>query len=165
MSVDYSKKKAVIATNKGSFTVGFRPDKAPLHVENFVQLAMAGKYDGAPFHRIISGFMIQGGDFTNKNGTGGHSWKGPGTTVKAEFNDIPHDKGTLSMARTNDPNSGGSQFFVCVGRQTFLDGKYTAFGQVESGYEVVDAISKVKTGAGDKPVDPVTMTSVKIVDA
>ena len=167
---DYTKKRAIVETTKGTFTLKFRPDKAPLHVENFVKLAEAGKYDGTQFHRVIDGFMIQGGDFDNiakpeRMGTGGHSWKGPGTTVKAEFNDIPHDKGTLSMARSNDPNSAGAQFFVCVGRQSFLDGKYSAFGQVETGYEVVDAISKVKRDPRDKPLEAVIMKSVKIVDA
>jgi len=164
-ATDYSKKRATVETNKGSFTIKFRADKAPLHVENFVKLAEGGKYNGSPFHRVIPGFMIQGGDFTKKDGTGGHSWNGPGTTIKAEFNDIQHDKGTVSMARTSDPNSAGSQFFVCVGRQTFLDNKYTAFGQVESGYEVVDAISKMKCDGRDKPVEDVIIQSVKLFDA
>jgi peptidyl-prolyl cis-trans isomerase B (cyclophilin B) len=163
--VDYSKKKVIIETNKGSFTVKLFADKAPQHVENFVKLAEAGKYNGTTFHRIIAGFMIQGGDFTKGDGTGGHAWKGPNSTIPAEFNDTLHDKGVLSMARTNDPNSAGSQFFVCVGRQSFLDKKYSAFGQVESGYEVVEAISKVKTDSRDKPLEPIVMKTVKVVDA
>jgi len=162
--VDYSKKRAVVTTNMGAFRVKFFPAKAPLHVENFVKLAESGYYDKTTFHRVIAGFMVQGGD-PKGTGMGGHSWRGPGTTVPAEFNDTPHDKGTLSMARTNDPNSAGSQFFICVGRQAFLDRQYSAFGQVESGYEVVEAISKTRTGANDRPVAPVVMTSVKIVDA
>lgn len=166
-TVDYSKKRATVETNKGTFTVSFFADKAPLHVENFIKLAEAGKYNGVHFHRIIPNFMIQGGDFENINnpgrmGTGGHSWKGPGSKVKAEFNDIAHDKGILSAARTNDPNSAGSQFFVCVARVGSLDRQYSAFGKVESGYEVVDAISHVKTGAGDKPVEPVVINKVTI---
>jgi peptidyl-prolyl cis-trans isomerase B (cyclophilin B) len=165
--VDYSKTRATIETNKGTFVVSFFADKAPLHVENFVQLAKAGKYDGVHFHRIIPNFMIQGGDFENiqnpsRMGTGGHSWKGPGSKLKAEFNDTPHDKGILSAARTSDPNSAGSQFFVCVARVSSLDRQYSAFGKVESGYEVVEAISKVKTGAGDKPVEPVVIKKVTI---
>ncbi len=163
VATDYSTKRAVVETNKGTFTVRFLPDKAPLHVENFVKLAEAGYYNNTTFHRIIPGFMIQGGD-PEGTGMGGHSWRGPGTTVKAEFSDIPHDKGTLSMARTNDPNSAGSQFFVCVGRQSFLDGKYSAFGQVEQGYEVVEAISKVQTDKRDKPLEPVIMKGIRIVD-
>jgi peptidyl-prolyl cis-trans isomerase B (cyclophilin B) len=164
----YANKRAVVETNKGTFKLKFFPEKAPLHVENFVKLAESGFYDNTTFHRIIPGFMIQGGD-PEGTGMGGYSWKGKGTNVPAEFNDTPHDKGTLSMARANDPNSAGSQFFICVGRQSFLDGKYSAFGQVESGYDVVDAISKVATSQGprdrDRPLEPVIMKSVKVVDA
>ena len=167
---DYTKKRAVVETNKGTFKLKFFPDKAPLHVENFVKLAEAGFYDGTTFHRIIPEFMIQGGD-PEGTGMGGHSWKGPTTKVNAEFNDVKHVKGTLSMARSQDPNSAGSQFFICNATNEttrYLDGKYTAFGQVESGIEVVEAISKVPTKGntgGNKPLEPVVMKSVKIVDA
>ncbi len=163
-AADYAKKKVVVETNKGNFTLKFFPEKAPQHVENFMKLVEMGYYNGTVFHRVIPGFMIQGGD-PQGTGMGGHSWKGPGTTLPAEFSDTLHDKGTLSMARTNDPNSAGSQFFICVGRQSFLDRKYSAFGQVESGYEVCEAISKVKCDGRDKPVEAVTMTTFKIVDA
>ena len=164
---DLSKKRAVIETNKGTMKVKFFADKAPLHVENFMKLAEAGYYDNTTFHRIIPEFMIQGGD-PEGTGMGGHSWKGPGTKVNAEFNDTKHERGVLSMARTNDPNSAGSQFFICVAgneKVRFLDGKYSAFGIVESGYEVAEAISKLPRDARDKPKEPVVMKSVKIVDA
>ncbi len=161
--VDYSKKRAVVETPKGSFTLRFFPETAPLHVENFVKLAEAGFYNGSPFHRIIKGFMIQGGD-PQGTGMGGHSWKGPGTTVKAEFSSKPHMPGTPSMARTNDPNSAGSQFFVCLDRQDFLDGQYTVFGEVEQGLDVVQAIGSVKTDRSDRPLEPMKMT-VRVHDA
>ena len=161
---DYANKRAVIETNMGTIKLKFFADVAPNHVENFIKLAEQGLYNNTTFHRVIKGFMIQGGD-PKGNGTGGHSWRGPGTTVNAEFNNKPHKAGTLSMARSSDPNSAGSQFFICVGRQSFLEGQYTAFGECESGYDVADAISKVKTGAQDRPATPVVMQSVTIVDA
>src|SRR5437763_6559984 len=105
----YANKRVVVETNKGTFKLKLFPEKAPQHVENFIKLVEAGFYNNTTFHRIIAGFMIQGGD-PQGTGMGGHSWKGPGASVPAEFNDIPHDKGTLSMARSNDPNSAGSQF-------------------------------------------------------
>ena len=164
-TADYARKRAIVETNFGSFRLRFLPEKAPLHVENFVKLAQSGAYDRTMFHRIVAGFMIQGGD-PQGTGLGGDSWRGPGTTVPAEFNDTPHVKGTLSMARTEDPNSAGSQFFICVERCDFLDGQYTAFGQVEQGYEVVEAMSRVPTNAAnERPLAPVVMMSVRIVDA
>jgi peptidyl-prolyl cis-trans isomerase B (cyclophilin B) len=162
--VGYDRKRAVVHTNFGAFTIRFLPHKAPLHVENFVRLAERGYYDRTMFHRIVAGFMIQGGDPLG-TGLGGDSWRGPGTTVRAEFSDVPHVKGTVSMARTDHPDSAGSQFFICVDRAEFLDGQYSAFGQVEQGYEVVEAMSRVPTNpATERPLQPVVMLSVRIVD-
>lgn len=161
---EYANKAAVIETNHGTIKIGFRADKAPGHVENFVKLAESGYYDNTTFHRLIPGFMIQGGD-PNGDGTGGHSWRGPGTKLKAEFNDIRHVAGTLSMARTSAPHSAGSQFFICLGRQSALDGKYTAFGETVEGYEVVEKIGRLKTEDKNRPATPVTITSVTITDA
>jgi len=162
--VDYSRKRAVVQTNYGAFVIRFLPHKAPLHVENFVKLAERGYYDRTMFHRIVPGFMIQGGD-PQGTGLGGDSWRGPGTFVRAEFSDVPHVKGTVSMARTDDPHSGGSQFFICVDRAAELDGQYSAFAQVEQGYEVVEAMSRVPTNpATERPLQPVVMMSVRIVD-
>lgn len=160
----YADKIGVIETNLGTIKIRFRPDKAPGHVENFCKLAESGYYDGTIFHRIIKGFMIQGGD-PNGTGSGGHSWKGPGSKLTAEFNDLLHESGTVSMARTNDPDSAGSQFFICLGRQSFLDGKYTAFAQTIEGADVVEKIGALRTSRGDRPVETVTMQTVKIADA
>ena len=130
--------KAVISTSAGDMTVELWNDVAPKHAENFLKLARAGFYDNLTFHRILPGFMIQGGCPTG-DGTGG-----PGWTVDAEFNDREHQPGTLSMARSDDPNSAGSQFFICLTREQCrdLDGKYTAFGQVTEGMDVVETLSK-----------------------
>ncbi|GIW72131.1 MAG: peptidylprolyl isomerase [Planctomycetota bacterium] len=160
----YAATRAVVETSLGTFRLRFFPEVAPAHVENFVKLAESGFYDGTTFHRVIKGFMIQGGD-PKGDGTGGHSWKGPGTRLEAEFNDRPHQPGTLSMARTNDPDSAGSQFFICVGRHPFLDGQYTVFGECEAGYEVVERISQVPTDSRDRPREPVTIRKVTIVSA
>ena len=119
--------------NGGKIELELWPDKAPEHVNSFVFLAREGFYDGVTFHRIISGFMAQGGDPTG-TGTGG-----PGYSVPAEFNDSSHVEGVLSMARAQDPNSAGSQFFICNADATFLDNQYTAFGKVTAGMEVVHA--------------------------
>lgn len=120
----------------GEFEILFFPETAPNHVANFVSLARLGFYNGTTFHRVIEGFMAQGGDPTG-SGSGG-----PGYTIPAEFSNLPHKRGTVSMARTNDPNSAGSQFFVCFQETPFLDGQYTVFGEVTRGMEVVDAIRK-----------------------
>jgi len=146
----------------GDMYAEFYPDSAPNHVRNFKWLADHGFYNGVKFHRIIKGFMIQGGD-PSGNGTGG-----PGWTVNAEFNQRPHVKGVLSMARTNDPNSAGSQFFICDNNARFLDGKYTVFGKVIKGMDVLDKILNVPVGPSPQgenssPQQPVVMTSVKIV--
>jgi peptidyl-prolyl cis-trans isomerase B (cyclophilin B) len=147
--------RAVIETRFGNMTLRFFPDVAPRHVKNFLDLAKKGFYDGTIFHRVIPGFMIQGGDPITKDparrseyGTGG-----PGYTIDAEFNNRPHKRGTLSMARRNDPNSAGSQFFICFQmdprQEAALDGHYTVFGEVVSGMEVADKIASL-------PRDPVT---------
>ena len=151
-------KTAVIETNHGPMTVELWDDVAPGHVENFVKLTTSGFYDGLGFHRIIPGFVIQGGCPTG-DGTGG-----PGWDVPAEFNDRPHDEGVLSMARSQDPDSAGSQFFVCLGRDhcQHLDGQYTAFGKVIEGLETVRAIGGAATDGQDRPVEPIVMTSVKM---
>ncbi len=134
--------RAVIETKYGNITLKFFPDIAPGHVKNFLDLAKSGFYDGTVFHRVIAGFMIQGGDPISKDparraayGTGG-----PGYTIKAEFNEKPHKRGILSMARMSAPDTAGSQFFICVKDALFLDRQYTVFGEVVSGMEVADKI-------------------------
>ena len=157
--------KAVIETKFGNMTIRFFPDVAPGHVKNFIDLAKKGTYDNTVFHRVIPGFMIQGGDPTSKDpakrrayGTGG-----PGYAIKAEFNDRPHKRGTLSMARSASPDSAGSQFFICVKDSNFLDRQYTVFGEVESGIEVVDKIVNLPRNSMDKPNERVEM-QVKVVE-
>ena len=134
----------------------FLKDKAPNTCENFITLAKKGFYDGLIFHRVIEGFMIQGGCPLG-NGTGG-----PGYTIKAEFNDTKHLPGIVSMARSSDPDSAGSQFFICVADDAYLDNKYTAFGKVTKGYDVVEKISKVKVNLQDRPLEPVVMKKVYV---
>ncbi len=154
--------QAVISTSLGDVAIELWDDVAPNHVENFLKLARSGFYNDLPFHRIIPDFMIQGG-CPNGDGTGG-----PGWTVKAEFNDRPHRPGTLSMARSADPDSAGSQFFICLTRKRcqHLDGQYTAFGQVTKGMDVVESIGRIqadaRTGA---PADPPRLLGVKPVEA
>ena len=153
--------RARMETSSGVMTFEFFADKAPGHVENFVKLAEKGFYDGTGFHRTIPGFMIQGG-CPKGDGTGG-----PGYTIKAEFNDVHHGRGVLSMARAQNPDSAGCQFFVCHGDAGFLDGKYTAFGKLVEGDATLDKIAKapVKAGAGgerSRPVEPVKIRKVTI---
>ncbi len=154
---------AVIETKFGNIELEFFEDKAPGHVKNFKTLAKTGFYNGTLFHRVIPGFMIQGGDPNTKNpdrsmhGMGGHSWEGPGNTVKAEFTDIRHGRGVLSMARSSDPNSAGSQFFIVVKDANFLDGKYTAFGKVTKGMDVADKIVSTPRDRNDNPHEPISM--------
>ena len=158
--------RAVIETKFGEIEIELLNDKAPGHVKNFVDLAKKGFYDGSVFHRVIPGFMIQGGDPQTKDpktprqlmGTGG-----PGYTIKAEFNDTAHKRGVLSMARSSDPNSAGSQFFVCVGDSLFLDRQYTAFGRVVKGLEVADQIVAAPRDARDNPNERVEM-KVRVVE-
>jgi peptidyl-prolyl cis-trans isomerase B (cyclophilin B) len=157
--------KAVIETTFGTITLKFFPDVAPGHVKNFVDLAKKGFYDGTTFHRVIPGFMIQGGDPNSKSADKGtHGMGGPGYTIKAEFNDRPHKRGTLSMARSQNPDSAGSQFFICVADARFLDKQYTAFGEVESGMEAVDKIVSQARDRNDNPNERIEM-KVKIVEA
>lgn len=140
------------------------PDVAPVTVENFEKLVKEGFYDGLTFHRVISGFMIQGG-CPDGNGCGG-----PGYHIKGEFsnngfkNDLKHTKGVISMARAQDPNSAGSQFFIMHEDAPHLDGQYASFGKVVEGIEVVDEIASVRTDFSDKPLEPQVMKSVTIID-
>src|SRR5215475_12247097 len=157
--------QAIIETKFGSMEIRFFPDKAPKHVENFIQLAKSGFYDKTIFHRVIPGFMIQGGDPNTKDeknksqyGTGG-----PGHNVKAEFNDRPHVRGTVSMARSKEPDSAGSQFFIVVKDSPSLDGQYTVFGEVVKGMEVADKIVSQPRDARDNPLERIEMT-VRIVE-
>ena len=150
---------ARITTTEGDMTIAFLADKAPKHVENFLTLAEKGFYDGTVFHRTIPGFMIQGG-CPNGTGTGG-----PGYTIDAEFNDTPHVRGVVSMARAQDPNSAGSQFFICHGDANFLDNQYTAFGRLIEGEDVLDKIANAPTkpgGEGSSPVAPVKIEKVTV---
>ncbi len=143
----------------GQIVLRLFADVAPNHVKNFVDLAKQGFYDGTTFHRVIPGFMIQGGDPNSKNpDRGSHGMGGPGHKVKAEFSSKPHKRGTLSMARANDPDSAGSQFFICVNDSNFLDWQYTVFGEVQSGLEVVDKVVGVKRDGRDNPLERVEMT-------
>ena len=150
---------AVVETTEGTMTFEFLPEKAPGHVDNFVKLAEKGFYDGTVFHRVIAGFMIQGG-CPRGDGTGG-----PGYTIDAEFNDVPHVRGVLSMARSQDPNSAGSQFFVCHGDAGFLDRQYTAFGRLVDGDDTLEKIATAPVkpgGENSSPVSPVKVTKVTI---
>ncbi|MEO7414011.1 MAG: peptidylprolyl isomerase [Opitutaceae bacterium] len=162
---------AVIKTAYGEMTIAFWPDVAPKTVENFKKLARSGYYDGTAFHRIIKGFMVQGGcPNTKTGGSGMPGTGGPGWKVKAEFNKEPHVRGVISMARSSDPDSAGSQFFLCHGNASFLDGKYTGFGELVKGDDVLEKIANVPTshgGGGEKstPIDRVEVESVKIVAA
>jgi peptidyl-prolyl cis-trans isomerase B (cyclophilin B) len=139
---------AIITTSEGEMVVEFWPDVAPGHVKNFQELARKGFYDGTCFHRVIKGFMIQGGDPLTKDEANRARWGtgGPGHQVKAEFNNKPHIRGVLSMARSSDPNSAGSQFFICHEPAPSLDGKYTAFGKLIKGDDVLEKIATTQTG-------------------
>ena len=155
--------KAIIEVNKfGTIEVELDPNVAPLTVENFVKLANQGFYKGLTFHRVIKGFMIQGG-CPKGNGTGG-----PGYTIKGEFsangvnNPLKHTRGVISMARAMDPNSAGSQFFIMHQDAPHLDGQYAAFGKVTKGIEVVDAIASVKTNYYDMPLEKVVINNIYI---
>ena len=155
---------AVIETTYGIIVIQLFPDVAPAHVDNFVRLANEGYYDGTTFHRVIPGFMIQGGDPNSKDddrsndGQGGHSANGPNTVVNAEFSqDLTHKRGILSMARAQDPNSAGSQFFIVVADSNFLDQQYSIFGEVIEGMDVADKIVNVKKDSADNPLEKITM--------
>jgi peptidyl-prolyl cis-trans isomerase B (cyclophilin B) len=151
---------AVIETKFGEIEIEFLSDKAPGHVKNFLDLAKKGFYDGTTFHRVIPGFMVQGGCPNTKDaskGKGAHGTGGPGYNVNAEFNDTSHKRGIVSMARAQDPNSAGSQFFIVVADSTFLDRQYTAFGKVVRGMEVADKIVASPRDGRDNPNERVEM--------
>jgi peptidyl-prolyl cis-trans isomerase B (cyclophilin B) len=152
--------RAVIKTKFGEIELKFYPDVAPKHVENFVKLAKQGFYDGSIFHRVIPGFMIQGGDPNTKDSLKKDTYGqgGPGYTIKAEFSDIPHKRGILSMARAADPDTAGSQFFIVVEDSRFLDRKYTVFGEVTKGIGVADKIVNLPRDERDNPKERVEMT-------
>ena len=156
--------KAIIKTKFGDMDIVFFPEKAPKHVENFIALAKSGFYNGTIFHRVIPGFMIQGGDPNTKdlNKPETYGQGGPSQRLKAEFNDIPHRRGILSMARTSDPNSAGSQFFIVVKDSNFLDGQYTVFGEVVKGMEVADKIVSLPKNSRDLPTERAEMTVVVV---
>jgi len=153
----------LVVKDHGEIRIELLPEKAPKTVENFLKLAREDFYDGTTFHRVIPGFMVQGGDPRSRDddprndGTGG-----PGYTIAAEFNDTPHERGVVSMARRSHPDSAGSQFFIVHRVAPHLDGKYTAFGRVVSGMEVVDAIAEVERDARDRPVNDVVVEEVRV---
>jgi len=149
---------AVLETSLGKIEFEFLEDLAPGHVKNFKDLANEGFYNGTTFHRVIPGFMIQGGDPNTKgDDRSTHGMGGPGRTIKAEFNDEPHDRGIVSMARSQDPDSAGSQFFVVVKDSHFLDGQYTVFGKVVSGMDVADKIVNSPKDDRDNPLERIEM--------
>jgi cyclophilin family peptidyl-prolyl cis-trans isomerase len=154
---------AVIETSKGTIEIAFMEDKAPGHVKNFKDLANKKFYDGTTFHRVIPGFMIQGGDPNSKSpDKSKHGMGDPGYSIKAEFNDVPHARGIVSMARSGHPDSAGSQFFIVVKDSNFLDGKYTVFGKVTQGMDVVDQIVNAPRDPRDNPNERIEMKRVKI---
>lgn len=156
--------RAIIETKFGNIELKFFPDVAPNHVNNFIELARKGFYDGTTFHRVIPGFMIQGGDPNTKDpDKSRHGMGGPGHTVKAEFNEKPHKRGILSMARAANPDSAGSQFFICVKDSPFLDRQYTVFGEVVSGMDVADKIVSQPRDPRDNPNERIEM-KVKIIE-
>jgi len=158
----------ILETDLGEIVIAFFPNDAPKHVENFIKLSQTGFYDGVLFHRIIPGFMIQGGDPNTIDGDPS-TWGtgGPTTRVDAEFNTIKHNRGIVSMARSADPNSGGSQFFIVHQDSNFLDEQYTVFGRIvtEESFETLDKIASVETKSNDQPVNPdeVRITKVTVV--
>jgi peptidyl-prolyl cis-trans isomerase B (cyclophilin B) len=156
---------AIINTTEGEMVAEFWPDVAPKTVENFKALAQKGFYDGTAFHRVIKGFMIQGGDPLTKDASKESVWGtgDPGYKIKAEFNKKSHVRGVLSMARSNHPDSAGSQFFICHGDPKFLDGQYTTFGQLIKGDDVLEKIGTTPTHPGDRPVKRMGVISIKIV--
>ena len=173
MNYEKESEVAVISTNFGDMVVEFYPDLAPMHVESFIALTNEEYFNGTTFHRVIPGFVIQGGDPNSRNenrmthGTGGRAGKffgigseaDPNTwLIPQEFNPTPHVKGILSMARTNDPNSASSQFFVCHDNASFLDNNYTVFGKVIDGLDIIDMIANVAKDQNDNPLEKVEMT-------
>jgi cyclophilin family peptidyl-prolyl cis-trans isomerase len=162
----YENKIAEIHTTAGEIDIRFFPEVAPNHVKNFIDLAQKGFYEGIKFHRVIPGFMIQVGDPNTIKGDPS-TWGSGGSPqkLKAEFNNIPHRRGIISAARTNDPNSASSQFFIVVADSNFLDGKYTVYGEVVRGMDVADKIVAAPRDANDRPNNPTSITKVVIRDA
>lgn len=160
---EHDHKIAEIHTSAGQINVRFFPDVAPNHVKNFLTLAEQGFYNGTKFHRIIPGFMIQGGDPNTKTGNA-NTWGTGGSdkNVKAEFSSIPHKRGILSMARSQSPDSASSQFFIVVADSSFLDNQYTVFGEVTQGMDVADKIVNAPKGAQDRPNDPTSITKIVV---
>jgi dolichyl-diphosphooligosaccharide--protein glycosyltransferase len=168
MTSNNESKLAVLDTAQGPITMEFFPDVAPIHVSNFEKLAESGFYNGTTFHRIVKGFVIQGGDPNTKNSTNMAAWGtgDPGYKIEAEFSNIPHNRGIVSMARSSDPDSAGSQFFIVLNDSRFLDNQYTVFGRVVNGMDVVDKIAALPTIQNDQPQDPnkAKINSIKIID-
>jgi len=171
-SMSTSNEVAVIKTSEGEMVVEFWSDAAPATVENFKKLARSGFYNGTVFHRIVKGFMIQGGDPTSKDPAKENSYGmgDPGYKIKAEFNDHAHDRGVLSMARGPDPDSAGSQFFICLAPVHRLDHQYTTFGKLIKGEDVLDKIGNTpvtrnSTGEMSKPTKRITVEKIDIVPA
>ena len=167
-----AKEVAVIKTSEGEMVAEFWPEVAPNTVENFKKLARSGFYDGTAFHRIVKGFMIQGGDPLTKDPTkeSRYGTGDPGYKIKAEFNDRSHERGVLSMARSSDPDSAGSQFFICLANVSRLDHQYTTFGKIIKGDDVLGKIGDTEVTTSDsgersKPTKRVTVESIKIVPA
>ena len=163
---EYENKVVELHTSAGQIDIRLFPDVAPLHVRNFIDLAQGGFYNGTKFHRVIPGFMVQGGDPNtisgdpNTWGTGGSS-----NRLKAEFNTVSHKRGIVSMARAQDPDSASSQFFIVVKDSPFLDRQYSVFGQVTKGMDIADKIVNAPRGANDRPNEPVSITSAVVRDA
>jgi peptidyl-prolyl cis-trans isomerase B (cyclophilin B) len=157
------KEVAVMQTNMGKIVLEFFPNAAPKHVQNFKKLARSGFYDGTHFHRVIPGFMIQGGDPNSKDNDRSNDGTGnSGTFIPAEFSSISHKRGILSMARASDPNSASCQFFIVVKDSPFLDHQYSVFGRVIEGMDVADKIVNVKRDDRDNPINPVIIQKVTI---
>ena len=158
----------IFKTNQGKIFLRFFAETSPRHTENFIEHSRSGLYTGTLFHRVIPGFMIQGGDPNSKDddpandGMGGYSSKGPGTMIDAEFNNILHTRGILSMARSQNVNSAGSQFFIMHARAASLDGKYSIFGEVIDGIEVVDFIVNAPRNKGDRPNEDQLILEVEV---
>jgi len=158
-------KIAIIETQYGPIKVKLFSEQVPEMTKNFEELAKANKYDGTPFHRVVKDFMIQTGDFTNQNGSGGHSYKGPGTELPDEvITDLKHLYGTVSMANRG-PNTNGSQFFIVTNDSgaSFLNGGYTIFGQVYEGMEVAEKIQNLQVPGTEQPSEEITMTDVTVM--
>jgi len=164
-TLDLKKTQVVLVTSHGEMTVSFLPDKAPGHVMNFLTLAKQGFYDGTKFHRVIRNFMIQGGDPNTKDDKKQALWGqgGSGKNINAEFNDTKHVRGTLSMARSSDPNSASSQFYIVHKDSNHLDNQYTAFGNLVAGADTLDSIANTQVAPGDRPIEPVVLFAAVIL--